>query len=82
MDSRWVIRDDSPGLFHTHGHSTLFDKDDDWVQPDGWKTLADKLFNAYLDSLSPSRRYLLGNFGMQDFAFKVVGVAKAWVHAD
>lgn len=74
VDGRWVIRDAPPGLFHTHGHSTLFDKDDDWVQLDGWKTLADKLFKAYLESLSPSHRYLLGNFSMQDLVFKAVGV--------
>ena len=74
VDGRWVIRDAPPGLFHTHGHGTLFDKDDNWTQLDGWKPLADKLFKEYLESLSPSHRYLLGNFSMQDLVFKVVGV--------
>lgn len=74
VDGRWVIRDAPPGLFHTHGNSTLFEKDDNWTQLDGWKPLADKLFKEYLESLSPSHRYLLSNFNMQDLVFKVVGV--------
>jgi uncharacterized protein (DUF2252 family) len=74
IDGRWVMHDTPPGLFHVHGHSTLFDGDDDWTQLGKWEALAGKLLKEYLVSLSPSHRHLLGNFSVQDLAFKVVGV--------
>lgn len=74
IDGRWVIRDTPPGLFHVHGNSTLFDKDDDWTQLGGWQPLAEHLLKEYEQSLRPSHRQLLGNFNIQDLAFKVVGV--------
>lgn len=74
VGSRWVMRDAPPGLFHIHGHNTLFDSDEDWVELGGWRALAEKLFETYLVSLSPSHRQLLAHFTMQDLVFKVVGV--------
>lgn len=74
VDGRWVMRDTPPGLFHIHGNNTLFDDDDDWTPLGGWKALADKLLQEYLLGLSPANRFLLGNFKLQDLAFKVVGV--------
>jgi len=74
IDGRWAIRDTPPALFHIHGNSTLFDKDDDWTQLGGWQPLAEHLLKEYAQSLSPSHRHLLDNFNIQDLAFKVVGV--------
>lgn len=74
VDGKWVMDDVPPALFHVHGDSTLFGKDDDWTKLGHWTGLSSKLFKEYLGNLSPSHRQLLSYFSMQDLAFKVVGV--------
>lgn len=74
VDGRWTMDDEPPTLFHVHGADTLFDPDDDWMQLGDPGRLSAALFDAYLVTLSPSHRALLGRFRMHDLAFKVVGV--------
>jgi len=74
VDGRWMMSDAPPVLFHIHGGNTLFAADEDWAQLENWESLANKLFNEYRTTLSPSHRQLLSYFKMQDLAFKVVGV--------
>ena len=74
VDGRWTMDDEPPTLFHVHGEQTLFEPDDDWMRLGDWSRLSAALFDAYLGTLSTSHRTLLGRFGMQDLAFKVVGV--------
>jgi hypothetical protein len=74
VDGRWTMDDAPPTLFHVHGVGTLFEPDDDWMRLGEPGRLSAALFDAYLATLSPSHRALLGRFRMHDLAFKVVGV--------
>jgi uncharacterized protein (DUF2252 family) len=74
IDGLWRMNDTPPGLFHIHGDSTLFGKEDDWMQLGHWEALSNKLFNEYLTTISVSHQRLLSYFTKQDLAFKVVGV--------
>jgi len=71
---RYVMRDMPPGLFHVHGSSTLFDREDDWFRIGDWKSLIHETFQDYLKTLNEDRRELLGQFALHDLVFKVVGV--------
>ncbi len=74
VDGRWRMSDAPPGLFHIHGKTTLFKANDDWAKLGKWDAIFDRLFGEYRQTLSASHRHLLGNFRIQDMAFKVVGV--------
>jgi uncharacterized protein (DUF2252 family) len=74
VDERFVLRDMPPGLFHMHGASSLFTPEDDWFRIGDWHKLIDGVYADYLQTLPPDRRELLGQFSIQDVAFKVVGV--------
>jgi uncharacterized protein (DUF2252 family) len=73
-DGRWVIQDAPPALFHPGGATTLLGKDEGWSSTEAWQGKLAVAFDAYLDTLSAERRSLIGQFELQDVAFKVVGV--------
>ncbi|GAB3628819.1 hypothetical protein PTE30175_00616 [Pandoraea terrae] len=74
VEDHWQIRDAPPAVFHVHGSTTLFTHEDDWLGLGDWRALIESLYRGYLSSLPPDRARMLGNFAMQDVAFKVVGV--------
>lgn len=74
QDGRWVLQDAPPALFHPGGPNTLLGKDESWSTTHAWENKLAAAFDAYLDTLAPERRSLVGQFALQDVAFKVVGV--------
>lgn len=83
VDGKWQFREDPPELFHHAGENSLFGTKDAVRRMDLQKDFYKKYFKAYLTSISPSQRQLLGNFSLQDVAFKAVGVGsvgtRCWV---
>jgi hypothetical protein len=73
-DGRWVMRDTPPVLFHFSGDAERVLDGGQWIKNGRLAPKAEAAFRKYLETLSPSHRHLLGNFRMQDLAFKVVGV--------
>jgi uncharacterized protein (DUF2252 family) len=71
---RLIIRDDLPEIFHLHNNTTLLDVEDDWLRLSDWRPLFDTFMRDYRGTLQGDRRELLSRFGVQDMAFKVVGV--------
>ncbi|HEY3596082.1 MAG TPA: DUF2252 domain-containing protein [Paraburkholderia sp.] len=69
-----VLRDMPPGLFHLQDANTLFTPEDDGFGSGDWRKLIDGMYADYLKTLLPDRRELLGQFSLQDMAFKVAGV--------
>ncbi|WP_028218655.1 DUF2252 domain-containing protein [Paraburkholderia oxyphila] len=74
QDGHWVLQDSPPALFHPGGPNTLLGKDEAWSNTQAWENKLAAAFDAYLDTLAPERRALIGQFALQDVAFKVVGV--------
>lgn len=74
VDDHWKIRDAPPTVFHVHGATSLFAPEDDWMGLGDWRTLFAPVYKSYLNSLPPDRARMLGNFTLEDLAFKVVGV--------
>lgn len=74
QDGRWTIQDAPPALFHPSGPNSLLGKDSAWSNSDAWKSKLATAFEAYLDTLAPDRRMLIGQHVLHDIAFKVVGV--------
>jgi uncharacterized protein (DUF2252 family) len=73
-NGQWMLRDAPPALFHPGGPNTLLGKDEAWSNTQAWKDKLASAFENYRNTLSPERRALLGQFELQDVAFKVVGV--------
>ncbi|WP_322009347.1 DUF2252 domain-containing protein [Paraburkholderia sp. J12] len=74
VDGRWSMRDAPPALFHPAGPNSLLGERSDWSNSDAWTRRLARTFERYLRTLAPERRALLGQFQLQDVAFKVVGV--------
>lgn len=74
QEGRWVLQDAPPALFHPGGPNSLLGEHEAWSNTHAWQNKLDAAFNAYLGTLAPERRALLGQFALQDVAFKVVGV--------
>jgi len=70
----WTIRDAPPAVFHLFGPASLLTADDDWLRLGKWEAVVERMYRKYLSTLTGDRRAILGDFAMQDLAFKVVGV--------
>jgi uncharacterized protein (DUF2252 family) len=73
-NGRWSLLDAPPALFHPGGPNTLLGKEEAWSNTEAWQGKLAAAFDAYQATLSAERRALLGQFELQDVAFKVVGV--------
>lgn len=73
-NGRWMLRDAPPALFHPGGPNTLLGKDEAWSNTKAWEGKLASAFDEYLRTLPADRQALIGQFQLQDVAFKVVGV--------
>jgi len=73
-DGHWTIQDAPPALFHPTGANSLLGKHSNWSDTDAWRSKLASAFDDYVGTLPPDRRALLGQYELQDIAFKVVGV--------
>ncbi|MDR3101046.1 MAG: DUF2252 domain-containing protein [Paraburkholderia sp.] len=73
-DGHWILQDAPPALFHPGGPSSLLGKHEAWSNTQAWENKLAAAFDSYLGTLAPERRALVGQFALQDVAFKVVGV--------
>ncbi|WP_028220781.1 DUF2252 domain-containing protein [Paraburkholderia oxyphila] len=73
-NGHWSIQDAPPALFHPAGPNSLLGKDSAWSDTKAWQGKLAKAFDAYLETLPADRRMLIGQYELQDIAFKVVGV--------
>lgn len=73
-DGKWLLRDAPPALFHPSGPNTLLGKDEAWSSNEAWQGKLQDAFASYLSTLGAERQAMIGQFQLEDVAFKVVGV--------
>ncbi|WP_027819490.1 DUF2252 domain-containing protein [Paraburkholderia bannensis] len=73
-NGRWLLQDAPPALFHPGGPNTLLGKEEAWTDTKAWEGKLAAAFDEYLRTLPADRQALIGQFQLQDVAFKVVGV--------